>query len=48
VAPKGENLVCPCHGSTFKPADGSVVKGPATAPLNAVAVSVSGDAIVAG
>jgi nitrite reductase/ring-hydroxylating ferredoxin subunit len=24
---------CPCHGSRFSPANGSVVRGPATAPL---------------
>ena len=25
-------VTCPCHGSTFRIADGSIVKGPATAP----------------
>jgi nitrite reductase/ring-hydroxylating ferredoxin subunit/uncharacterized membrane protein len=25
-------VTCPCHGSTFRLADGSIVKGPATAP----------------
>lgn len=33
---------CPCHGSKFKITDGSVVTGPATAPLAAKKVTVSG------
>ena len=32
---------CPCHGSKFKITDGSVVAGPATAPLAAKTVSVA-------
>jgi nitrite reductase/ring-hydroxylating ferredoxin subunit len=28
----GESIVCPCHGSTFSVRDGSVERGPATAP----------------
>jgi Rieske Fe-S protein len=32
---------CPCHGSKFKITDGSVVAGPATAPLAAKTVTVS-------
>lgn len=36
---------CPCHGSTFRIADGSVVSGPAGRPLPSVAVTVDGDAI---
>ncbi|WEH19495.1 Rieske (2Fe-2S) protein [Streptomyces sp. VNUA24] len=36
---------CPCHNSNFSIADGSVQSGPATKPLPAKKVSVSGDAI---
>jgi Rieske Fe-S protein len=41
-------IVCPCHGSTFSVEDGSVQKGPATAPLEAVDVKVDGTSIVRG
>jgi Rieske Fe-S protein len=37
---------CPCHGSRFAIADGSVVGGPAKRPLAARQVAVSGDAIL--
>ncbi|MGN9911813.1 Rieske (2Fe-2S) protein [Phytohabitans sp. LJ34] len=36
---------CPCHGSKFAIADGSVTDGPAPRPLPAVGVQVDGDAI---
>jgi nitrite reductase/ring-hydroxylating ferredoxin subunit len=39
---------CPCHGSKFSVNDGSVVHGPATAPLPPVAIKVEGTSIVAG
>lgn len=32
---------CPCHGSTFRISDGSVVTGPATQALTPVAVTVA-------
>ena len=36
---------CPCHGSTFDAATGSVTKGPATQPLPAMSIKVEGDSI---
>jgi Rieske Fe-S protein len=36
---------CPCHGAQFSISDGSVLGGPAPAPLTAVPLSVSGDTI---
>ncbi|MFI8206809.1 Rieske (2Fe-2S) protein [Streptomyces sp. NPDC085937] len=36
---------CPCHNSNFSITDGSVSSGPATKPLPAVRISVSGDSI---
>jgi Rieske Fe-S protein len=39
-------IPCSCHGSQFSIEDGSVVQGPATSPLAAVAITVDGDSIV--
>ncbi|WP_228981502.1 Rieske (2Fe-2S) protein [Streptomyces sp. DH12] len=36
---------CPCHGSRFDAADGSVQAGPATEPLAAAEITVEGDSI---
>ncbi|GGV25928.1 hypothetical protein GCM10010260_77850 [Streptomyces filipinensis] len=38
-------IVCPCHKSHFSVADGSVKQGPATQPLPAAKITVSGDEI---
>ncbi|QIK76632.1 Rieske (2Fe-2S) protein [Nocardioides piscis] len=38
-------IPCRCHGSQFSLEDGSVVSGPATAPLDAVEITVEGDSI---
>ncbi|MFE5948307.1 Rieske 2Fe-2S domain-containing protein [Streptomyces sp. NPDC056480] len=36
---------CPCHGSKFRITDAAVVTGPATRPLPAEQIAVSGDSI---
>jgi Rieske Fe-S protein len=38
-------ITCPCHHSAFSVTDGSVKKGPATKPLPAEQITVSGDSI---
>jgi Rieske Fe-S protein len=38
-------ISCPCHGSKYSAADGSVQSGPAPAPLAAKKVTVQGDSI---
>ncbi|MHC0432870.1 Rieske (2Fe-2S) protein [Streptomyces sp. O3] len=42
---KGGTINCPCHGSKFDQADGSVANGPATRPLPAARITVEGDTI---
>ncbi|NMH97559.1 Rieske (2Fe-2S) protein [Pseudonocardia sp. K10HN5] len=39
---------CPCHGSRFTIADGSVAHGPARRPLNPVTITVRGESIILG
>jgi Rieske Fe-S protein len=47
VAYKKGQLVCPCHGSVFDPAQGgAVVRGPAQRPLQEIAVATRGGTVV--
>lgn len=46
VAPASGELDCPCHGSRFALADGSVLGGPAQGPLAQIAVEIQGDDVV--
>ena len=47
VAPDGDQLKCPCHGSVFDLTGGNV-SGPAPSPLPAVDVHVSDGAVLPG
>ncbi len=38
-------ITCPCHGSVFSAKDGSVIQGPAQAPLAAKNINVAGGQI---
>jgi nitrite reductase/ring-hydroxylating ferredoxin subunit len=42
----GGTITCPCHGSQYSVKDGSVLGGPAPAPLPAVKVAVKGNEVV--
>ena len=45
--PAGKTLDCPCHGSTFDPANGgAVLGGPAPSPLPKYSVAIVGNSIV--
>jgi Rieske Fe-S protein len=44
----GGTINCPCHGSKFSVANGSVVNGPATSPLAPISIEVQGTSIVRG
>lgn len=46
VAPDGEQLRCPCHGSVYDAFTGEVESGPAPAPLSEVPVAVEGGQVV--
>jgi Rieske Fe-S protein len=39
-------ITCPCHGSTFKVSDGSVITGPAAQGLTALTAKVKGSDVV--
>ena len=43
---KGGTINCPCHGSKFAIADGSVTAGPSPRGLPSVRIAVTGDAVV--
>ncbi|MFL6089171.1 MAG: Rieske (2Fe-2S) protein [Aeromicrobium sp.] len=38
----GDTISCPCHGSQYSTADGSVKRGPATAPLAPLSIKEDG------
>jgi len=42
---QGENVICPCHGSTFDLKTGSVVRGPAKNPEPSFPVKIETDDI---
>ena len=46
VAAMSQEFDCPCHGSTFRPADGSVIIGPARRPLTRLAATIDGEWIM--
>lgn len=41
-----DTIECRCHNSAFDPADGAVLAGPATRPLQRIPVAVEGDSVV--
>lgn len=46
VAPQGDQLVCPCHGSTYDLATGDNTGGPAPKPLPSIPVTVRAGKVV--
>lgn len=46
VAPSGDKLNCPCHGSVYQAATGEVVQGPAPRALDKVSVKVVNGEVV--
>jgi Rieske Fe-S protein len=47
VAPAGNELHCPCHGSRYDAFTGQVIRGPAPLPLPSIPVTVQGGEVVA-
>jgi Rieske Fe-S protein len=43
---KNNTISCPCHGSAYSAADGSVENGPATRALKAIPITVEGGQVV--
>lgn len=43
---EGGLIICPCHGSEFRIADGSVARGPATRALDRRTATVDGDVVM--
>ncbi|MHA7305893.1 Rieske (2Fe-2S) protein [Arthrobacter sp. TMN-49] len=43
VAPNGVDFKCPCHGSVFNAADGTVESGPAQLPLPRFGAAIDGE-----
>ena len=48
VAPSGDKLNCPCHGSVYDAMTGKNISGPAPSPLASFAVTVKDGDVVAG
>jgi Rieske Fe-S protein len=48
VNPSGNQLHCPCHGSTYNAFTGAVIHGPAPTALPPVQVKVENGFVVAG
>ena len=42
----GENIECPCHGSTYSIVTGNIVRGPTTKPEPTFKVKIQGDLIM--
>lgn len=47
VAPAGDRLACPCHGSEFT-FEGEVLEGPASRPLARHSVELHGERLIVG
>ena len=48
VKPVGGEFDCPCHQSRFDGATGQVIDGPAPAPLEKIAVHITGGVVLTG